>query len=74
MTSNSQPIIQDIGQEFETLLDFVAGEQAQQATADYIERGLFKLMLVMGAKLLRLFFRHAGLKLVLVQPTRPQLG
>lgn len=56
MTSNSQTIIQDIRQEFEMLLDFVSGEQAHQATADQIERGLFKLLLAMGAKLLRLFF------------------
>lgn len=38
------------------LLDFVTGEQAHQATADQIERGLFKLLLAMGAKLLMLFF------------------
>lgn len=56
MTSNSQTIIQDIRQEFEMLLDFVTGEPAQQATADRIERGLFKLLLAMGAKLLMLFF------------------
>jgi hypothetical protein len=56
MTSNSKTIIQDIRQEFEMLLDFVTGEPAQQATADQIERGLFKLLLAMGAKLLMLFF------------------
>jgi hypothetical protein len=56
MTSNSKTIIQDIRQEFEMLLDFVTGEPAQQATADQIERGLFKLLLAMGAKLLLLFF------------------
>jgi hypothetical protein len=56
MTSNSKTIIQDIRQEFEMLLDFVTGEPAQQATADHIERGLFKLLLALGAKLLMLFF------------------
>lgn len=56
MTSNSKTIIQDIRQEFELLLEFVSGEQAHQATADHIERGLFKLLLAMGAKLLILFF------------------
>jgi hypothetical protein len=56
MTSNSKTMIQDIRQEFEMLLDFVTGEPAQQSTADQIERGLFKLLLAMGAKLLRLFF------------------
>lgn len=56
MTSNSKEIIQDIRQEFEMLLEFVNGEAAHQATADQIERGLFKLLLAMGGKLLRLFF------------------
>ena len=56
MTSNSKMIIQDIRQEFEMLLDFVTGEPAQQSTADHIERGLFKLLLALGAKLLLLFF------------------
>ena len=56
MTSNPEMIIQDVRKEFEMLLDFVTGEQAHQATADQIERVLFKLLLAMGAKLLQLFF------------------
>jgi hypothetical protein len=32
------------------LLDFVMGEQARTATADQIERGLFKLLICLGAK------------------------
>jgi hypothetical protein len=56
MTSNSKTIIQDIRQEFEMLLDFVIGDQAQKATADQIERGLFTLLLAIGTKLLMLFF------------------
>jgi hypothetical protein len=56
MTSNSQEIIQDIRAEFEMLLDFVTGEQARTATADQIERGLFKLLIRLGARLLTLFF------------------
>jgi hypothetical protein len=56
MTSNPEMIIQDVRKEFEMLLDFVTGEQAHLATADQIERGLFKLLLAMGAKLLLLFF------------------
>jgi len=56
MTSNSKTIIQDIRQEFEMLLNFVSGESAHKSSADQIERGLFKLLLAMGAKLLRLFF------------------
>lgn len=56
MASNSQEIIQDVRAQFEHLLDFVTGEKAQTATADQIERGLFNLLVVLGASLLRLFF------------------
>lgn len=56
MTFNSQAIIQDVRAEFEHLLDFVTGEQARTAKADNIERGLFKMLLKLGAKLLQLFF------------------
>ena len=56
MTFNSQEIIQDVRAEFEHLLDFVTGEQARTAKADSIERGLFRMLLSLGAKLLQLFF------------------
>jgi hypothetical protein len=56
MTFNSQRIIQDIRTDFEKMLDFVMGEEARTATADKIERGLFSLLLTMGAKLLGLSF------------------
>lgn len=56
MTFNSHEIIQDVRAEFEHLLDFVTGEQARTAKADNIERGLFKMLLKLGAKLLQLFF------------------
>jgi hypothetical protein len=56
MTFNSQEIIQDVRAEFENLLKFVTGEQARTAKADRIERGLFKMLLGLGAKLLQLFF------------------
>ena len=56
MAFNSQEIIQDIRAEFEHLLDFVTGEQARTAKADNIERGLFKMLLSLGTKLLQLFF------------------
>jgi len=55
MTSNSQTITQDIRQEFEMLIEFVTGEQAQKVTADQMERSLFSLLLALGAKLLALF-------------------
>lgn len=56
MASNSEEIIQEVRVQFEHLLDFVTGEQAKTATADHIERGLFKLLVILGASLLRLFF------------------
>jgi hypothetical protein len=56
MTSNSQEIIHDIRVEFEKMINFVTGEQARTVTADQIERGLFKLLIRLGAKLLTLFF------------------
>jgi hypothetical protein len=56
MASNSGEIIQEVRVQFEHLLDFVTGEQSKTATADHIERGLFKLLVMLGASLLRLFF------------------
>ena len=56
MAFNSQTIIQDIRTDFETMLDFVTDKAAHTATADHIERGLFTLLLAMGAKLMTLFF------------------
>ena len=56
MTFNSQDIIQEIRAEFELLLDFVTNAEAQTATADCIERSLFRRLLGLGAQLLLLFF------------------
>jgi hypothetical protein len=56
MTFNSQEIIQDIYKDFENMLEYVTGEQARRATADATERGLFKMLMQMGFKLLTLFF------------------
>lgn len=56
MTFNSQTIIPEIRAEFNTLIEFVTSEQALTATADQIERGLFRRLLRLGAKLLTLFF------------------
>ena len=56
MTFNSQTIIQEARTDFEKMLDFVKGEGARTATADQTERGLFKMLLTLGAKLLTIFF------------------
>src|SRR3970282_1695124 len=56
MTFNPQVIIQDIRTDFENMLEYVTGEQARTASADATERGLFKMLIEMGLKLLTLFF------------------
>ena len=42
---------------FESVLEFVTGEEAQNTTADQMERGLFGLLLQLGADLLLLYFQ-----------------
>lgn len=56
MTFNSQQIIQEIRGEFEQMLEFVTNDAAYQATADQMERGLFRRLLNLGRQLLQLFF------------------
>lgn len=56
MTFNSTVIIKDIRLDFEKMLEYVTDEKARTATADATERGLFKMLLAMGLKLLTLFF------------------
>ena len=56
MAFDSYNIVQEIRAEFEKILDFVTGVEAQAATADHIERGLFRRLLDLGAKLMLLFF------------------
>ena len=56
MTFNPQGIIQDIRADCETMLAYVTGERARTTTADETERGLFKMLIEMGLKLLTLFF------------------
>jgi len=57
MSTDLSQMKTDIRAEFETVIDFVTNEQAQVATADQIERGLFRRLLSLGAKLLLLFFQ-----------------
>jgi hypothetical protein len=56
MTFNSAPIIQEIHEEFEQMIDLVTNDAAYQATADQMERDLFTRLLKLGQQLLRLFF------------------
>jgi hypothetical protein len=48
---------ENIRAELETMLQFVTSEEAQTATAYQIEKGLFQLLLSLGAQLLLLFFQ-----------------
>jgi hypothetical protein len=49
------PIIAQVRQEFEALLASVTGPATRDATADAVERALFRRLLALGAGLLRLF-------------------
>ena len=55
MTFNSSQMIPQLRDEFERLLAFVVGPQAQTATMDQMERSLFRQVLHLGYQLLRLF-------------------
>jgi len=55
MTFNSGQMILQLRDEFEHLLVFVVGPQAQTATMDQMERSLFQQVLHLGYQLLRLF-------------------
>ena len=54
MSSNSSNIVQEIRQEFESLLTYV--EQADDEIADRVERQLFSQLLGMGQQLMQMFF------------------
>jgi hypothetical protein len=55
MSFNSTQMIPQLREDFERLLAFVTGPQAQTATMDQMERSLFRQVLHMGYQLLRLF-------------------
>jgi hypothetical protein len=55
MAFNSTQMIPQLREDFERLLAFVTGAQAQTATMDQMERSLFRQVLHMGYQLLRLF-------------------
>ena len=56
MTSNPEPIVQQLQCQFQHLLAYVAGPEARSQTVYTVERTLFRRLLVLGAVLLRLFF------------------
>ena len=62
MTSNPEPIVQQVQHEFQNLLADVTGSDARSQTAYTVELTVFRRLLALGATLLRLFFvtRAAG--------------
>ena len=60
MAANSTQLIRELRADFETLLNLVTGSAAQTATIDQMERSLFRHLLRLGRKLLRLFLACRG--------------
>jgi hypothetical protein len=56
MTSNQEPIVQQLQDDFQNLLTYVMGPDARARTAYTVEFTLFRRLLALGATLLRLFF------------------
>jgi hypothetical protein len=56
MTSNPEPMVQQLHHEFQNLLAYVTGPEARLQTAYTVELTLFRRLLTLGAALLRLFF------------------
>jgi hypothetical protein len=56
MPSNSEPIVQHLRQEFDTLLAYLTGPEAGAQTVYTVELTLFRQLLALGATMLRLFF------------------
>ena len=56
MPSNSEPIVQQLRRDFDALLTYVTGPEAEAQTAYTVELTLFRQLLALGASLLRLFF------------------
>jgi hypothetical protein len=54
MSSNTESIVQEIRTEFESMLSYV--KESKTATADRVERGIFKRLLELGFRLMLLFF------------------
>jgi hypothetical protein len=55
MTSNPEPIVQQVPHEFQNLLTYVTGPDARSQTAYSVELTVFRRLLALGAVLLRLF-------------------
>src|SRR5829696_5835414 len=56
MPSTAAPIVQQVQQDFQALIAYITGPEAQPQTAYLVELTLFRRLLALGAALLRLFF------------------
>jgi hypothetical protein len=56
MTSNPEPIVQQLQHDFQSLLAYITGPDARSQTAYTVELTLFRRLLALGTTLLRLFF------------------
>ena len=56
MSSNPDEIVQQMQQDFHSLIAYVRAAESQTRTATEVERTLFQRLLVLGLALLRLFF------------------
>jgi len=67
MSSNSVQIVHQIHRDFQELVEYVTGKEAQSRKAHEVELTLFRRLLALGAELLRLFFVHRAA----VRPSEP---
>lgn len=67
MSSNSAQIAHQLHRDFQELVEYVTGKEAQTRTAYDVELTLFRRLLKLGAQLLRLFFIHRAA----VRPDEP---
>jgi hypothetical protein len=56
MIATPEPMVHDVTQEFQALIDDVTNDESRHRTAYEVERTLFRRVLALGAALLRLFF------------------
>lgn len=69
MTSNAEPIVQQLQQDFQALLGYVTGPESRTQSAYNVELTLFRRVLALGASLPRLFFVSRAA----VRPEAPRL-
>jgi hypothetical protein len=68
MIATPEPMVHDITQEFQALIDYVTNEESRHRTAYDVERTLFRRLLALGAALLRRFFTSRAA----VRPSEPR--